>query len=481
MCQMIQKMNIKSLILVLHFFLTVFLFSFSTLSASSLMLEEEAAKAFNTSLSCLSKHLYSDPKEAWEAWETLKKAVKKNTFNFKTSILINENCRKISDSTSKIIVKYDDIVNFINNDLNFTHFTEDTMPLHIQNVIAPFFSEGSSFYTRNDDFGFSGLFKESIQNKKPDSDDSDEILPSDLLEDHIENIKVGRYEKLPKIFESKKGPDFLLEKILDEIKFDLESSNDINGNLIEGVGKIVKHDKFLDCDTIHKKISYMNVPKSDNGKNLIKKLFVNLFNSGKIDINKNRGIYGSLLVASAANADVGIVELLIDFGANVNQASTHGETAAFAALKNEDECIPILKLLLRNKYNLSALGPDGLPLATKAFFLKYGLFRKKLLQFLLDETHYNFNIKDSNMETLFHHTLNQNSFFQESNFELAYYLYKEKDADCTLENNKGISPLMMIVDLKKKGCTISFRSDREEKMFKKLHQLAIEKGHLTKE
>lgn len=197
--------------------------SFSTLSASSLTPDEERAEqAFNASLAFLGQQLFSsDSKDVWEA---LKEASKKNTSNFKTAILIAKGGMKPEEvgesSPSKNAVKYEEIVDFIKDDLGFSQFTADVMPLHILNLIAPAFAEESSLYDRDDSYGFQDLFGKCVvlSIAKPLSDKSGKFKlrlkgTYEICGD-IEIRKSGNGYRIVHLAVSESGKKYLFEKSL---------------------------------------------------------------------------------------------------------------------------------------------------------------------------------------------------------------------------------------------------------------------------
>lgn len=134
------------------------------LSASSMNEEERQAEiTFNRSLGVLARELEIFPEKAWQ---TLKNVAKNSKPDLVTAILISSAEAPLIDAGSEIhspkTVSYADIVDFVVNGLGFSHFSQNTMYLHIQKLIAPAFAQGSSFYTRNDYFGFEGLFKNQV-------------------------------------------------------------------------------------------------------------------------------------------------------------------------------------------------------------------------------------------------------------------------------------------------------------------------------
>ena len=179
------------------------LFSFSllfcVLSASvspalSTELSESELKAernFNASLQYLGRKLGYQESPVKKAFETLQNAYVVKKSYLQTGLLIAENSSYSVDKSFSSIegdsISYQEISRFTKTNY-MPNATENTLPLHIGGNLATVLGKGSTFYTRDDYYGFQVIFNRSATKVKSVLSGGGENIPLDRgQEDFCEN------------------------------------------------------------------------------------------------------------------------------------------------------------------------------------------------------------------------------------------------------------------------------------------------------
>lgn len=123
----------------------------------------EAEYNFNSSLRYLGTKIGYKASPIRQAFKALSSIYSSKRDDLQTALLVAQNpsysVKPDESSALEDRISYSEISNFVHK-----HYapsaSERTLPLHIRNTLAVVLGEGSSFYTRDDYFGFDSLFKE---------------------------------------------------------------------------------------------------------------------------------------------------------------------------------------------------------------------------------------------------------------------------------------------------------------------------------